>query len=101
MSNSAFYTIGSHRLLFLHNKFFKKYQKFQFYHTISLVSLAGHSGIMYIVGPPNRLVLSDLVKSWRGECGGIGIGPYCMYSLPYVYTCVCARRPRQGHCKCT
>ena len=47
------------------------------------------------------LSYSDLVKSWRGECGGIGIGPYCMYSLPYVYVCVCARRPRQGHCKCT
>ena len=28
-------------------------------------------------------------------CGGIGIGPYCMYSLPYVYMCVCTRRPRK------
>ena len=37
-----------------------KNQKFQFYHTISLVSLAGHSCIMYIVGPPNRLVLFRL-----------------------------------------
>ena len=40
-------------------------------------------------------------KSYKGYmCGGIGIGPYCMHSLPYVYVCVCARRPRQGHCKC-
>ena len=21
----------------------------------------------------------------------MGIGPYCMYSLPYVYVCVCAK----------
>ena len=41
-------------------KFFLKNQKFQFYHTISLVSLAGHSCIMYIVGPHNRLVLFRL-----------------------------------------
>ena len=22
------------------------------------------------------------------KCGGMGIGPYCMYSLPYMYVCV-------------
>ena len=35
---------------------------------------------------------SDLVKSWRGECGGIGIGPYYMHSVPYMYVCTCTRR---------
>ena len=34
-------------------------------------------------------------------CGGIGIRPYCMYGPQYVCTCIRARRPRQGHCKCT
>ena len=29
------------------------------------------------------------------KCGGIGIGPYCMYSLPYMYVCACTRRPCQ------
>ena len=29
--------------------------------------------VMYVVEPPSRLSSSDLVKSWRGECGGGGI----------------------------
>ena len=36
---------------------------------------------------------SDLAKSWRGECGGIGIRPFCMYGPQYVCTYTCARRP--------
>ena len=53
--------------------FFLKNQKFQFYHTISLVSLAGHSLLCMLLGLLTALSYSDLVKSWRGECGGIGI----------------------------
>ena len=45
-----------------------------------------------LLGLLTALSYSDLVKSWRGECGGIGIGPYCMYSLPYMCVCACARR---------
>ena len=68
---------------------------------LSLVSLAGHSLLCMLLGLLTALSYSDLVKSWRGVCGGIGIGPYCMYSLPYMYVCACTRRSRQGHCKCT
>ena len=75
--------------------FVLKNQKFQVYHTISLVSLAGHSLLCILLGLLTALSYSDLVKSWRGECGGIGIGPYCMYSLPYMYVCACTRRPCQ------
>ena len=44
----------------------------QIFH-ISLVSLAGHSLLCMLLGLLTALSYSDLVKSWRGECGGIGI----------------------------
>ena len=55
-------------------KFFSKknIKIVQIFH-ISLVSLAGHSLLCMLLGLLTALSYSDLVKSWRGECGGIGI----------------------------
>ena len=41
---------------------------------ISLLSLAGLSLLCMLLGLLTALSYSDLVKSWRGECDGGGIG---------------------------
>ena len=83
-------------------KFFsKKSKNFNFITPYHLFRWPVILVLCILLGLLPALSYSDMVKSWRGECGGIGIGPYCMYGLPYMYVCVCARRPRQGHCKCT
>ena len=56
-----------------YQKFSKNIKIFQLFH-ISLASLAGQSLLCMLLGLLTALSYSDLVKSRRGECGGIGIG---------------------------
>ena len=49
---------------------------------ISLLLLAGLSLLCMLLGLLTALSYSDLVKSWRGECGGGGIGGNHMCGPP-------------------
>ena len=57
----------------LYNNFYKKNIKIVHIFHISLLSLAGLSLLCMLLGLLTALSYSDLVKSWRGECGGGGI----------------------------
>ena len=48
-----------------------------------------------LLGLLPALSYSDLVKSWRGECGGGGIRCYHTCGPQYMYTCILARRPHK------
>ena len=66
-------------VVILHYKIiFSKKKKFLSHH-ITFLASRSHLLLCIMLVLLTALSYSDLAKSWRGECGGIGIGPLCMY----------------------
>ena len=75
-------------------KFTKNIKIFIFL-TYHLYSPAGRSLLYMLLGLLTALSYSDLVKSWRGECGGGGIVGNHVWVTVVVCTCMLSCTPHK------
>ena len=73
---------------FVHITKFTKNIKIFIFLTYHLCSPAGRSFLCMLLGLLTALSYSDLVKSWRGECGGGGIVGKHVWVTVVACTCM-------------